>query len=63
MFQAARLLGVMTSAEIKETYEQVHQDVFGESIEARRARKSLLSKMKTESPDDYFDIPAIERKR
>jgi hypothetical protein len=37
--------------------------VFGETIERRKERRDYMSKMKASSPEDYYDIPAIERKR
>lgn len=63
LFQAARLMKIVNLDEISKIYESLHQEVFGESIESRKKRKSELSKLKENSPDEYFEMPAIVRKR
>lgn len=63
LFQACRLLGILTSEEVHNIYEEEHILVFGETIERRKERRDYMSKMKASSPEDYYDIPAIERKR
>jgi hypothetical protein len=62
ILHAARLMDIATADEINKMIETEHQKVFGESVEKRLARKSKLAKLKDISLDDYFDIPAIERK-
>lgn len=63
LFQAAKLLGILTNAEVHDIFEEEHFRVFGESIIERQHRKDELNKIKETAPDVYFDIPAIERKR
>lgn len=63
LFQACRLLGILTSEEVRDIYEEEHILVFGETIQRRNERKEHMSQLKASSPDDYFNIPAIERKR
>ena len=62
LLQAAKLLGIMSSTEINDLFSSEHIKVFGESVEQRRARKLSLTELKENSPDVYFQIPAIERK-
>ncbi|MEW9797083.1 hypothetical protein [Alteromonas sp. CYL-A6] len=63
LFQACRLLGILTSDEVRDIYEEEHIHVFGETIQRRKERKEYMAKLKASSPDDYFDIPAIERRQ
>lgn len=61
LFQAAKLLGAMTADEIKEIIEVEHQNVFGETVEERMVRKKSLADLKESSPDEFYEIPAIQR--
>lgn len=63
LFQAARLLGVLTADEIKQIIDIEHESVFGETVEARKARKESLEELRLNSPDDFYEIPAVNRKR
>ncbi|MFT6268894.1 MAG: hypothetical protein ACJAVV_001709 [Alphaproteobacteria bacterium] len=63
LLHAVRMLEFMSVEEVSEMIENEHQNVFGESVDKRQARKSKLAKVKDMSLDDYFDIPAIERKQ
>ncbi|WP_218310301.1 hypothetical protein [Alteromonas antoniana] len=63
LIHAARLLGILSVAGITEMIEKEHQDVFGESVAERKARLATFEKLKEESIDDYFEVPAIQRKR
>lgn len=62
LLQAARLLGVMDSDEVTQLIEREHFNVFGETVQERKKRKKSLAELKEVSPDDYFSIPAIERR-
>lgn len=63
LMQAGELLGVITREESSELIERMHYDVFCESISDRAKRKKLLTELKHSSPDEYFEIPAIERRK
>jgi hypothetical protein len=60
---AGELLGVITKSEASELIEQEHIAVFGETSAQRAERKNSLQAIKNKSPDAYFDIPAIERRK
>lgn len=60
---AGELLGVVTKSEAFELIEQEHIAVFGETSAQRAERKHDLQALKQKSPDAYFDIPAIERRK
>ena len=60
---AGEKLGVISREEASEMIEQMHLEVFGESISQRAERKKSLHELKELSPDEYFDIPAIERRK
>ncbi len=62
LLHAARMMNLMTVDEVNEMIEIEHQLVFGESIVQRQVRKSKFATLKEMSQDDYFDIPAIERR-
>jgi hypothetical protein len=63
LLHAARLLGLMTSEEIASLIEKEHFAIFNETVSDRKAKKEKLAKLKELSPDEYFDIPAVQRKR
>lgn len=63
LIHAARLMVMLSATEITDMIEKEHQDVFGESVAARKARLASFEKLKEESIDDYFEVPAIQRKR
>jgi molybdenum cofactor biosynthesis enzyme len=63
LLQAARLLGIMSAKEIADLIEKEHLAIFNESVSVRKAKKDKLTTLKKLSPDEYFDIPAVERKR
>lgn len=60
---AGEMLGAISRTEASELIEQVHCDIFGESISERAVRKKSLQQPKELSPDEYFEIPAIERQK
>ncbi|MFT4937417.1 MAG: hypothetical protein ACI88A_000432 [Paraglaciecola sp.] len=60
---AAELLDIINREAAMDLLEDEHMKVFGESISQRQQRKQALSELKSSSPDDYFEIPAIERRR
>ena len=60
---AGELLGVITKSEASELIEREHITVFGETTAQRAERKNGLQALKRKSPDAYFDIPAIERRK
>ncbi len=59
---AIRMAGLISSDEATRIIEEVHYQVFGESVEQRKERKDALRILKAEDPDAYFAIPTIERK-
>jgi hypothetical protein len=59
---ALRMAGVIDSKDAERVMEKIHEEVFGETIAARRERKAGLSALKNDDPDAYFDIPTIERR-
>jgi hypothetical protein len=63
LMQAGELLGAISRKESSELIEKIHYDVFGESTADRAKRKKLLTELKKSSPDEYFEIPAIERRK
>jgi hypothetical protein len=60
---AAELLEIVSREEALQIIEDEHMKVFGETIPQRQKRKKQLSELRDSSPDTYFEIPAIERKR
>ena len=60
---AGEKLGVITRADASNLIEKAHFEIFGESSSQRAERKKSLSELKESSPDEYFDIPAIERRK
>ncbi|MBT1451886.1 hypothetical protein KJ365_13415 [Glaciecola sp. XM2] len=62
LIRAGEVLALFNRKEAKELVERAHYEVFGESIAGRGARKKSLSELKALSPDEYFEIPAIERR-
>ena len=62
LLQGARLMGIIKAEEVALMIDKAHLAVFGETVEQRHAVKSKLLKLTDMSMDDYFDIPAIERK-
>lgn len=63
LIHAARLLGLLSTESISDMIETEHQRVFGESVAERKARRSSFEKLRETSIDEYWEIPAIERKR
>lgn len=59
---ALRLAGLVSDKEVNDIIEQTHQNIFGESVAERQARKATLNTLKQSDPDAYFDIPAVERR-
>lgn len=59
---AGQVLGVISRKEAGDIIESTHLDVFGESVEQRRGRKASYERLKTDAPDEYYEIPAIERR-
>ena len=60
---AGEMLGTLNSVQASELMEKAHLKVFKETLQERTARKKSLAELKTKSPDDYYDIPAIERRK
>lgn len=63
LLHAARLLEIIDKDALNKLIEREHINVFGETVESRKARKQSLDELKASSPDDYFAIPAITRKQ
>ncbi len=62
LLQAAKLLRFIDQSSLDLLVEEEHHKVFGETVQQRKDRKKALSDLKENSPDDYFSIPAIERR-
>lgn len=62
LLHAAVLMKCISKEEVQDMLEIEHQRIFGQSISERKMKSSKLAQLKKDSPDDYFDIPAIERK-
>ena len=55
---AGRYLGVVTEAEQMVVIERVHHDIFGESVEQRKASR----RNRPASSEDYYNVPTWLRK-
>lgn len=62
LLHAAQLLEILNPSDIQSMIDSEHMDVFGESIESRKNRKEKITKLGDAQLDEYFDIPAIERR-
>lgn len=60
---AGEVLGILTKEDAQAIMEEQHKHVFGQSIEARKNAKQQTKQALKEGNDDYFDIPAINRKK
>lgn len=60
---AGEILGILTKEDAQAIMEEQHKLVFGQSIESRKAAKQQIKNALQEGNNDYFDIPAIERKK
>ncbi|MGS2719597.1 hypothetical protein [Paraglaciecola aestuariivivens] len=63
LLRAAELLGVITREQATALIEQQHFVVFGQSVQDREQRKRTLAAVKGFSASEFFDIPAIERRK
>lgn len=63
LLRAGELLGVVSRAQAFELMERTHLEVFGVTAEQRAQRKQTLIDIKASMSDDFFDIPAIQRKQ
>ncbi|WP_340676727.1 hypothetical protein [Paraglaciecola sp.] len=61
--QAGIFLDLITPQDAKLMMENIHLEIFGESVEERKKRKASFEQLKVNDPDKYFDEPAINRKR
>jgi len=59
--QAGKVLGIITHEEAMDIMEQAHQEVFNESIEARKKRKNNFKNAVAKGDDSFINIPAYER--
>jgi hypothetical protein len=59
---AGRQLGLIDEQEANLLFETIHKQIFNETIEHRTKRKGKLDQLKIDNPDEYFAIPAIERR-
>jgi hypothetical protein len=59
---AGRQLGVIDEHEANVLLSTLHEQIFDETIEHRTKRKGKLQQLKLDNPDEYFAIPAIERR-
>lgn len=63
LLRAGELLGVISRAQALGLMEKTYIEVFGVTPEQRAQRKQTLAKVKASTTDDFFDIPAIERRQ
>lgn len=60
---AGQVIGLISRDDARQIIESTHLVVFGESVSQRKDRKASFEELKENSPDEYYEIPAIERKR
>lgn len=63
LLRAGELLGVISRAQASQLMEKTHVEVFGVTPAQRALRKQTLMDVKASLSDDFFDIPAIERRK
>ena len=63
LLRAAELLDVISRTEASKLIEKEHFAVFGVTTVQRAKRKLTLLEIKESSSDEFFDIPAIERRK
>lgn len=61
--RAGELLAIVSRAQALELMEKTHLEVFGVTVEQRAQRKQTLIDIKASISDDFFDIPAIQRRQ
>ena len=59
---AGVVLGIISAPQAQEMMENIHFEVFGETVAERKQRKASFAEMKLTDPDGYFELPAITRK-
>jgi len=59
--QAGELLSVINREQSAQIMENVHLQVFGETISERKSKKEAFKEALKSRDDSYFDIPAYER--
>lgn len=55
-------LGVFSQVQANDMIENIHLQVFAESVAARKQRKASYAELKLTNPDEYFELPAAVRK-
>lgn len=63
LLRAGELLAIVSRAQALELMEKAHLEVFGVTPEQRAQRKQTLIDIKASMSDDFFDIPAIQRRQ
>lgn len=61
--QAGKVMGLISNDEVKNIMDKAHFDVFGESIESRKSKKTSLKEAIARGDDDFINIPAYERNK
>ncbi|WP_438865624.1 hypothetical protein [Neptunicella sp.] len=61
LIQAGRVLGVLSEVEAKSLMEKAHLQVFGQTIQQRKQRKTSLKSAIEMGDDEYINIPSILR--
>ena len=62
LLRAAELLNILSRAQAITLVEDEHVKVFGITPEQRAEKKQFLKDVKEASSQDFFEIPAIQRK-
>lgn len=63
LLQAGKLLGIFSKEDAVELMNDAHIDVFGQTVEARRNYKENVKKALVDENNDFFNIPAVERRK
>jgi hypothetical protein len=63
LLQAGQVLGLLSRTEASALMEKAHLQVFGQTIEARKNYKDSVKKALILDDSDFFNIPAIERRK
>jgi len=61
--QAGKVMGLITNDEVQEIMDKAHFEVFDETIESRRAKKTSLKEAIARGDDYFVNIPAYERNK
>jgi hypothetical protein len=63
LLQAGKLLGLLGRADAAALMDKAHLAVFGQTIEGRKNYKENVKKALVDDNNDFFNIPAYERRK